>query len=321
MSLVPFSSPLPGDRQPGFPRRPLVDGLALVRRVWRVNPPLAVVGFITLALLVPFAVGVFVDPRVITGAPAWLKPAKFAASFGIYALTLVWFLSFVRGHRRLVAAIAWGTAVATAVEIAVIALQAGRGTTSHYNTATPLDSALFVAMGVSVVVVFLLGMATALLLLRQRAVPPALAMALRLGLAGSLVGMVLAAPMFGDPMGHAVGVADGGPGLSFLGWSTEGGGLRVGHFVGLHAMQVLPLLGFTLARSAPQWLGAGRQAALVGVAGAAWIGLSLLLTWQALRAQPLLTPDAATLGVLAALVAAATSAAAAIVLPARPAAE
>jgi len=316
MSAPTLPAPASLDREP---ETPLAAGLGPAGRAWRANPPLALVGLASLALLVPFVAAIFLDPQVITGAPAWLKPAKFAISIAIYTLTLVWFLSYVQGHRRLVAAIAWGTAAAFLVEIAIIAAQAARGTTSHFNDATPLDLNLFIAMGVSVGVIALLAIVAAVLLLRQRVVPPALAMALRLGLIGTVIGMLQAVPMFGDLMGHAVGVADGGPGLPILGWSTEGGDLRAGHFVGLHAMQALPLVGFALVRFAPRWLGAGRQSALVGVAGGVWIGTALLMTWQALRGQSVVAPDATTLVAAGGLISIAVAVVGLIVLPARAA--
>lgn len=96
--------------------------------------------------------------------------------------------------------------------------------------------------------------------------------------------------------------------------------MRIGHFVGLHALQGLPLLVLLLGALAARFavLRPERvRASLVGVAGATWTGLVLLLTWQALRAQPLLAPDALTLAALAVLVAG-TATATVLVLRARP---
>ena len=114
---------------------------------------------------------------------------------------------------------------------------------------------------------------------------------------------------------HSVGVPDGGPGLPLVGWSTTGGDLRIGHFVGLHALQALPILAILLSRFATR-LDERTRARLLVVAGGAYGVLTVLLTWQALRGQPLLRPDAVTLAAVAALVVA-TATAAGLVLARR----
>ena len=95
---------------------------------------------------------------------------------------------------------------------------------------------------------------------------------------------------------HSVGVTDGGPGLPVLKWSTVGGDLRVAHFVGLHALQVLPFLGWLLTRrkGVVALLIASDRLALVWSAGVGYLHLVLILTWQALRGQSVVHPDAKT---------------------------
>jgi hypothetical protein len=295
-------------------------------KLLRVNAPLTLVGGLMLVTLLGTLVGLLVDPRVITGAPAWLKPAKFAVSTSIYAFTFVWLLGFVRGHPRLVALSANAVAAGLAIEVGIIILQVVRGTSSHFNFATPLDAALFSAMAAIIVVVWLMSLLAAVLLIGQRLPNAAFAWALRLGLLIALVGMAVAffmpqptpdqraALVAGATVAsigaHSVGVADGGPGLPLVGWSIVGGDLRVAHFFGLHALQVLPIVGWLVSRR--PGLGARRSLALVWSAGVIYLGLVGVLTWQALRGQSVVAPDAASLAAFGILFALALVASAAV---------
>ena len=258
------------------------------------------------------------DSRLVTGAPAWIKPMKFAISITLYTGTLAWLLSYVEGHPRLVRWIGGLTALGFLVEYVGIFVQAARGVRSHFNVGTAFDSAIFSLMGTFVMVIWVMNILTAVLLTRQKMDNRPFAWALRLGLVVTAVGAVLgflmtrptpdqlSAMQSGEMMSvvgaHSVGVEDGGPGLPFVGWSTEGGDIRPAHFVGLHALQLIPLLGIFINRRFSQRLSDGRRTALVAIGGLGYLGFVLLLLWQALRAQPLVAADGLTLAALAGLV-------------------
>src|SRR4029453_210391 len=91
-----------------------------------------------------------VDPRMITGAPAWLKPFKFAISTAVYSLTLAWIFTFLSDRPRIRRVIGWTTAMVFVLEVAIIDAQAWRGTTSHFNVSTTLDAVLFSVMGAAI---------------------------------------------------------------------------------------------------------------------------------------------------------------------------
>jgi hypothetical protein len=99
--------------------------------------------------------------------------------------------------------------------------------------------------------------------------------------------------------------------MPLTGWSTTGGDLRIPHFVGMHALQALPLLALLLTVLAVRlsWLRSSRlRAELIVIAAAAYAGMVAVLTWQAERGQSLVRPDPATLVALAVLVVGALSA-------------
>lgn len=286
----------------------------------RAHPPLMVVVAGMALLVVVSAGGLVLDDRVLLDVPVWVKPLKFAVSFIAYGLTFAWLLSLLdAGRRRLGRRLGTVIAVTAALEMVVIVGQVVRGRQSHFNTATALDSALFALMGATVVVLWLASLGIAVLLLLQRLADRPTALAVRLGLVIALGGLAVgflmtkptpdqAAAMVTAPPAtvgaHSVGVPDGGPGLPLVNWSTEGGDLRVGHFVGMHALQVLPLLAVGLAgvaRRVRRLRPAHVRARLVTVGAAGYAGLTLLVTWQALRGQSLVHPDALTLGAAAVL--------------------
>lgn len=290
-----------------------IKGGAMLNRLWRGDRLLTMVGLVNLAALAAFLVGMAVDPRIITGAPAWLKPAKFAASIAIYTLTLAWLFSHLPAWPRIRRIVSWTTAAAMLIELVIIALQAYRGTTSHFNVGTGFDAVLWIIMGVAIVVQTVTSIAVAVALWRERFADRAFGWALRLGMVITIVGAFTGGMMTGPTPAqleaarktgqspavvgaHTVGGPDGGPGLPATGWSTEHGDVRVAHFIGLHAIQLVPLV---LMLSVPRRLPEASRAALAVTIALSYAGLFALLLWQALRGQSLLAPDATTLAGLA----------------------
>jgi hypothetical protein len=274
--------------------------MAFLTRLWRTAPGLAGTGILLAALVVPFGIGLLVDPRVITGAPAWLKPLKFAVSTAIYAFTLAWVFTYLPAWPRTRRIVGGGTAAAFVIELLLIGGQAARGTTSHFNTATPFDAVVFGIMGAAILLQTLLAAWLAVVLWRQRFDDPALAWALRLGLlvtvAGAFTGGLMTRPTAAQlenarvtrtmPISgaHTVGAPDGGPGLPVTGWSTRHGDVRVPHFVGLHAWQVLPAFVLVALRRFRDATRTRLAIAAAGVYAAAFVALLV----QALRGQPVL---------------------------------
>ena len=170
-------------------------------------------------------------------------------------------------------------------EITCIVMQSARGTTSHFNAATPFDAAVFALMGVMIGFNAMLVAWVLVLFFTSELLPitPAYARGIRCGLALFLLASAEGGLMVGHHA-HTVGAPDGGPGLPLINWSREHGDLRVAHFLGMHALQVLPFAGYLLGRSRR-----GESQQVRYVLGLAFLYLvaTLVLFWMAMQGRPL----------------------------------
>jgi len=299
-----------------------------IRQLWQLawtsSRQLSVLGVLSLLTAAAGMVLPSFDPRQLSGASVWLKPTKFGVSIAIASFTLAYLLRAIDvpqpRRRRLVTTIAW----LTGLVLVIITGQAARGVRSHFNVATLLDAALFQIMGMAITFVTLAVAWLGLYAWRTRYENAALAAGVRFGIAimvlGSCVAFLMPRPTAsqlasfqqGQPTpligAHTVGASDdSGSGLPVTRWSSAGGDLRVPHFVGLHALQLLPLAGFALGRklrTRPVL-----AARLTRILGYAYLGVTLTTLVQALRGQPLLAPDATTWWMLASVIATAVLAA------------
>jgi hypothetical protein len=261
-------------------------------------------------------VGMLVDSRTLLGQPIWAKPLKFSLSIAIYAVTLSWLIALTRGRLRRVAW--WAGVVSTlalVVEMVVIVGAVVAGTTSHFNVSTPLATALWSAMAASIIVVWLATLVVAFVLFRAPLGDRARSLAIRAGAILALVGMALAflmtsptAEQLADFRGiagaHSVGVADGGPGIPVLGWSTVAGDLRIPHFVGMHALQALILSVIVLewmARRIAVFADVRVRVGLVVIVTVLAAATTAIVTFQALAGESIIAPGPVT--VIAAVVA------------------
>ncbi|MCP5271113.1 MAG: hypothetical protein H6932_07755 [Burkholderiaceae bacterium] len=246
-------------------------------------------GWAALALTLPLLVLLVVDGRSFNGVSVWLKPWKFHLSVGVHLLTLALVaaaLSDAPGRQRALGRLSAVAVVTGVFELAYITWRASRGEASHFNVADPMAGLLYGLMGVGAVL--LTGCAGMLgwWVARDRrfASGPVLQRGLALGLlAGWLLGTLTGAVVSAQS-GHWVGgtPSDAG-GLPLLGWSRDGGDLRVAHFFGLHAMHVLPLVAWAMAR----WLPPRRALPAVTLFTVAYTGWTLFTLLAAWRGQPL----------------------------------
>jgi len=242
------------------------------------NEALFLFGAANLVLAVLFVILSRTTNIEVVGTNAWYKPIKFALSIGLFSWTMGWFTGYLDGGRD-ITMFNWAVIISLGFEIVYIGLQAGRGQLSHFNQSSPLYSGLYMLMAIGATVATL----AAAYIGYQFFVKdfPELSShylwAIRIGIVlfviFSFEGFVM-----GSRLSHTIGGPDGGAGLPFLNWSRTFGDPRVAHFIGMHALQALPLLSFYLLKDVK----------LTFAAGGAYAALAVYVLVQAFQAQPFL---------------------------------
>lgn len=220
----------------------------------------------------------WVKPIEFAGTNAWHKPLKFAISTAILSWSMGWYTGYLDVKSDVVV-FNWIIVFTLAFEVVYITFQASKGQASHYNLTTPLFSALYSLMAIAATVATL---AVAYIGWKFFSnpfpqLPDYYLWSIRLGIVlfviFSFEGFVM-----GSKLSHTVGGPDGTQGLPFLNWSRVFGDLRIAHFIGMHALQILPLLAWYLLKDTKLTVGVFIL----------YTALAVAVLVQALQAKPLI---------------------------------
>lgn len=239
------------------------------------NPALTLFGWVSLAGAILCGALVYFTAIEVQGINAWIKPLKFYLSITIFTWSMAWFLGHL-SPSAVITSYTWSTIIILAFELIYITLQAAKGELSHFNVATPYHSMMFSLMGLAISVLTLFTLYIGILFFQPLDLPEGYLWGIRLGIILFVI-FAFEGGIMGAQLSHTVGAPDGGPGIKFFNWSMTHGDLRIAHFVGMHALQVLPFLGYYVFRSS--WS--------VGIVALLYFLISAFVLVQALQAKPL----------------------------------
>jgi hypothetical protein len=242
------------------------------------NEALFYFGLVCLVCALLFLVATRVSQSQITGVNAWYKPFKFALSIALFCWTMGWFTWYL-GQPGIIRWFTWTAIVLLGFELFYITFQAARGQLSHFNQSAPLYITLYALMGLAATAVTLHTAYIGILFCTGKfpELPDYYLWSIRLGIFLFVI-FALEGAVMGARLSHTAGGVDGGSSLPVLGWSRKYGDLRIAHFVGMHALQVLPLLSFYLLKNVKLTL----------LAGAVYGAVALLILVLALSGRPLI---------------------------------
>ena len=206
-------------------------------------------GWICLIGALVMLVLIFTTTGQVLGINAFIKPLKFFLSTVIFSWSMGWYIWYLNMPGTQMA-FSWTVIATLSFELFWITFKAANGELSHFNVSTAFNGMMFGLMGmvISIMTLFTLYIGILFCIKAFPELPVSYLWGIRLGIICFVI-FAFQGGVMGSQLAHTVGAVDGGPGLPVLNWSTKYGDLRVAHFVGMHALQILPLVGFYLLSS------------------------------------------------------------------------
>lgn len=212
------------------------------------NETLFIYGLLCLGVALAFLILSKTTSTQVYGVNAWYKPFKFAFSTFLFAWAMAWYCHYLSNFN--IQFFNWSVILLLGFEIVYIAIMASKGQVSHYNLSTPFYATMFSLMALAATLVSLYTAYVGIVFFTQTFpnLPNYYLWAIRLSL---LIFVVFALEGFamGSRLSHTVGAVNDNSNWFIIGWSKTVGDLRVSHFIGMHALQVLPMLSFYLLKN------------------------------------------------------------------------
>ena len=252
--------------------------MEFITELYHRNPILFVFGCLNFLGGLITVLLIFTSDVQYLGISAWLKPAKFFISSWIFVWSMAWLLAYIN-RPTVVNIYTWTVLVVMSFELIYITWKAAQGEMSHFNISSSFNGFMFSMMGLMISIMTLYTGYIGYLFFTSDVVtlPESYLWGIRLGIICFVI-FAFEGGLMGSRLAHTVGALDGTPGLPFLNWSMTHGDLRIAHFVGMHALQILPLVGYYVF-SQP------KGTILIGLI---YFVLALVVLVQALQGIPLI---------------------------------
>jgi hypothetical protein len=266
------------------------DAAQYVAAFFRGDPVLAGVAVLMLFAMAPTLAAMAIDVRTTNGINVWDKPFKFQMALFMYAATLALYANWLpRTMRDSRAYRLFNLIVAACITLEMVWLvgAAANGIASHFNFSNAFMGATYQIMGVLAVTLTSASLVYGIAFLRDSKsnLDPAFRLSLGQGLVLTFVATVIVAGYMSSGTGHWVGgTPSDAAGLALMGWSRDGGDLRVAHFFATHALHFIPAAGYLASRT----LAPVQARHAVHGASAAFTALIAFTFFQALAGRPFL---------------------------------